>query len=214
MKKFIVILMMLSCYSLPVWAAESKLENIQVETSLPDVERGADALINTCHSCHSLKYVTYRDLVKFGMDKKEVDGWRGDQPIDAALTSQLSDETAILSYGKIPPDLSLMTKAREGGPNYVYSYLIGYYITPEGMTSNHIFPETKMPDMMGMTGAADAAQRAGIQAKARDIVSFLAWASDPHEEERHRLGYYVIGYLVILTLLLYFVKNQIWSRLK
>jgi ubiquinol-cytochrome c reductase cytochrome c1 subunit len=214
MKRFIVILTMLCCSSLPVSAAESKLENIQVETTLPDVERGADALINTCHSCHSLKYVTYRDLVKFGIDKKKVDGWRGDQPLDAAMTSQLSDETAIQSYGKVPPDLSLMTKAREGGPNYVYSYLVGYYITPEGMTSNHIFPETKMPDMMGMTGATDAAQRAGIQAKARDIVSFLAWASDPHEEERLRLGYYVIGYLVILTLLLYFVKKQIWSRLK
>jgi cytochrome c1 len=107
-----------------------------------------------------------------------------------------------------------MTKAREGGPNYVYTYLIGYYITPEGMTSNHVFPETKMPDMMGMSGATDPAQRAEIQTKARDIVSFLAWAADPHEEERHKLGYYVIGYLLVLTTLLFFVKNQIWSRLK
>jgi ubiquinol-cytochrome c reductase cytochrome c1 subunit len=214
MKKFIVILIMLCGSSLPVWATESKLENIQVETGLQDVERGADALVNTCHSCHSLKYITYRDLVKFGIDKKKVDDWRGDQPLDAAMASLLSDETAIQSYGKVPPDLSLITKAREGGPNYVYSYLVGYFITPEGMTSNHVFPETKMPDMMGMTGATDAAQRADIRGKARDIVSFLAWAADPHEQERYRLGYYVIGYLVILTLLLYFVKNQIWSRLK
>lgn len=213
MKKLIVILM-LCCCSLPVGAEELALENIQVETSVSAVERGADALMNTCHSCHSLKYITYRELVKFGMDKKKVEDWRGDQPLDAALTSQLSDETAIQSYGKVPPDLSLMTKAREGGPNYVYSYLIGYYITPEGMTSNHVFPETKMPDMMGMSGATEPAQRAEIQAKARDIVSFLNWAADPHEEERHKLGYYVIGYLLVLTVLLFFVKNQIWSRLK
>jgi len=213
MKKLIVILM-LCCSSIAAGAAESKLENIQVETSVQAVERGADALMNTCHSCHSLKYITYHDLVKFGMDKKKVDDWRGDQPLDTAVTSQLSDETAIQSYGKVPPDLSLMTKAREGGANYVYTYLISYYITPEGMTSNHVFPETKMPDMMGMSGATDPAQRAEIQTKARDIVSFLAWAADPHEEERHKLGYYVIGYLLVLTTLLFFVKNQIWSRLK
>jgi cytochrome c1 len=213
MKKLIVI-SILCCCSLPVGAEEFALEKIQVETSMSAVERGAEALMNTCHSCHSLKYITYRDLDKFGMDRKKVEDWRGDQPLDAAMTSQLSDETAIQSYGKIPPDLSLMTKAREGGPNYVYSYLIGYYITPEGMTSNHVFPETKMPDMMGMSGATDPAQRAEIQGRARDIVSFLNWAADPHEEERHKLGYYVIGYLLVLTVLLYFVKNQIWSRLK
>ncbi|MCR4299608.1 MAG: hypothetical protein NUV75_12830 [Gallionella sp.] len=53
-----------------------------------------------------------------------------------------------------------------------------------------------------------------MQVKARELVSFLAWAADPHREERHRLGYYVIGYLLVLTTLLFFLKNQIWSRLK
>lgn len=212
--KMLIFIFVLFCSSFHAGAAESKLEKIQLETDLPAVERGADALMNACHTCHSLKYITYRDLVKFGMDKKKVSDWRGDQPLDTALTSQLSDETAIQSYGIVPPDLSLIAKAREGGPSYVYSYLIGYYITPEGMTGNHVFPETRMPDMMGMSGATDPVQRAELQAKARDIVSFLAWAADPHEEERHKLGYYVIGYLLVLTALLFIVKNQIWSRLK
>jgi ubiquinol-cytochrome c reductase cytochrome c1 subunit len=213
MKKLIAILT-LYCSASAVWATEVKLENIQVDASEPAVERGADTLMNACHNCHSLKYVKYRDLVTFGMDKKKVDVWRGDQPLDAAMSSQLPEDTAMQMYGKVPPDLSLMTKAREGGTNYVYSYLIGYYITQEGMTSNHVFPETKMPDMLGMSGATDPAQRAELQAKARDIVSFLAWAADPHEEERHKLGYYVIAYLFVLTALLFAVKNQIWSRLK
>jgi cytochrome c1 len=213
MKTFFVVLMMFSSIS-PVWATEAKLENIQIDTSVPAIERGADTLMNACHNCHSLKYVKYRDLVAFGMDKKKVDGWRGDQPLDAPMTSQLPDETAMQMYGKVPPDLSLMTKAREGGTNYVYSYLIGYYITPDGLTSNHVFPETKMPDMLGMSGATEPAQRTELQAKARDIVSFLAWAADPHEGERHKLGYYVIAYLLVLTALLFVVKNQIWSRLK
>ena len=60
----------------------------------------------------------------------------------------------------------------------------------------------------------DPAQRAETQAKARDIVSFLASVPDPHQEERHKLGYYVIGYLLVLTSLLYVVKNQVWAKLK
>jgi ubiquinol-cytochrome c reductase cytochrome c1 subunit len=212
--KNLFIISMLCGFTLSASAMEAKLEPVKVETGVPAVERGMDALMNDCRSCHSLKYVKYRDLASFGMDKDKIAAWRGDQPLDAALTSQLTDDAAMQSFGKIPPDLSLMVGAREGGASYVYSYLLGYYNTPEGIPGNHIFPETKMPDVLGISGATDPAQRAELQRKARDIVSFLAWASDPHEEERHRLGYYVIGYLVVLTSLLYLVKNRIWSRLK
>lgn len=213
MKKLLVS-MILCCCASPLWAADAKLENIQVDTSPAAIERGVDDLMNNCHSCHTLKYITYRDLARFGIDKKKIDEWRGDQPMDAPLASLMSDEAAMQSFGLVPPDLSLMTKAREGGPSYVYSYLLGYYNTPEGETRNHIFPETKMPDPLGISTATEPAQQEEIRKTAHDIVSFLTWAADPHEQERHRLGYYVIGYLVILTLLLYFVKNQIWARLK
>ena len=213
MKKSII-LWMLCCSISSVWAAEAKLEEIQVDTSLAAIERGVDNLMNNCHSCHTLKYIKYRDLAKLGIDKKKIDEWRGDQPMDAPLASLMSDEAAMQSFGLVPPDLSLMTKAREGGADYVYSYLLGYYNTPEGETKNHIFPETKMPDPLGISTTTDHAQREEIKKTAHDIVSFLSWTADPHEQERHRLGYYVIGYLVILTLLLYFVKSQIWSRLK
>jgi ubiquinol-cytochrome c reductase cytochrome c1 subunit len=213
MKKLIVLLA-LCCSVTPAWAVETKLENIRVDTGAPAVKRGADTLMEICHGCHTLKYIRYRDLVSLGIEKKKVDEWRGDQPLDAPLTGQMSDDAAMQSFGKLPPDLSLMARARDGGANYVYSYLIGYYNTPEGVTGNHIFPETKMPDVLGISGAADTAQRTEIQGKAREVVSFLYWAADPHEEERHRLGYYAIAYLVVLTTLLYFVKARIWSRLK
>jgi len=130
------------------------------------------------------------------------------------MLAQMSENDAMDSFGKAPPDLSLMTKAREGGADYVYSYLLGYYTTKDGMPGNHIYPETKMPDPLGISGATEAAQRSAINSQARDIVSFLAWTADPHASERHRLGYYVLGYLFVLTALLYMVKNQIWSRLK
>jgi len=213
MKKFIVLLM-LCCTPSALWAEEAKLETVQVETSVAAIERGAETLMINCHSCHSLKYIKYRDLANFGMDKKKIEDWRGDQPLDAPLSSQMSEDAAVQSFGVVPPDLSLMTKAREGGASYVYSYLLGYYSTPDGVTGNHIYPATKMPDILGSSGVTEPAAREELQKKAHDIVSFLAWAADPHEQERHRLGYYVIGYLFILTLLLYFVKNQVWSKLK
>lgn len=213
MKKFIALLM-LCCSPSVLRAEEAKLEIVQVETSVAAIERGAETLMINCHSCHSLKYIKYRDLANFGMDKKKIEEWRGDQPLDAPLSGQMSEEAAVQSFGVIPPDLSLMTKAREGGASYVYSYLLGYYNTPDGVTGNHIYPATKMPDILGISGVTEPAAREELQKKAHDIVSFLAWAADPHEQERHRLGYYVIGYLVLLTLLLYFVKNQVWSKLK
>jgi len=212
--KNLIVSLILCCAASQVWAAEAMLENIKVDTDLPAIGRGVDDLMNNCHSCHNLKYITYLDLAKLGIDRTKIDGWRGDQPLDAPLTSLLSEEAAMQSFNLVPPDLSLMTKAREGGANYVYSYLLGYYNTPDGVTHNHIFPATKMPDPLGMSTTTDHAQREEIRKTAHDIVSFLYWAADPHEQERHRLGYYVIGYLVFLTMLLYFVKKQIWSRLK
>lgn len=213
MKKLIILWAL--CFSIsPVRAAEAILENIKVDTSLPAVERGLDDMMNNCHSCHNLKYIRYLDLVKFGIDRKKIDELRGEQPLDAPLASLMSDEAAMQSFGLVPPDLSLIIKAREGGASYVYSYLLGYYNTPEGETSNHFFPATKMPDALGISGATDPDQRDELRKQAHDIVSFLSWAADPHEQERHRMGFYVIGYLAILTLLLYFVKGQVWSKLK
>jgi len=213
MKKFIAWLALCSLIS-TAGATETKLEKIQVDTSMAAVERGIDNLMGNCHNCHTLKYVKYHDLLHFGISKSKVDAWRGDQPLDAPMTGLLPDTAAMQSFGKIPPDLSLMANAREGGPSYVYAYLLGYYTTAEGLPGNHIFPETKMPDALGISSATDEAQRAEIKSKARDIVSFLTWAADPHKAERHRLGYYVIGYLLVLTLMMYFVKKKIWSRLE
>lgn len=213
MKKLMMVLSMLSC-TFAAQAMEIVLEPVQVETSVPAVERGVATLMDTCHGCHSMKYIRYRDLVAFGIAKEKVDVWRGDQPMDAPMTSQMSDDAGMQSFGKIPPDLSLISRAREGGASYVYTYLTGYYNTTDGMTSNHVFPETKMPDPFGISGETDLAKRAEIQTKVRDVVSFLVWASDPHEEERYRLGYYVMGYLLVLTSLLYIVKNQVWAKLK
>ena len=210
----LVKVLVLCCFSIGAWANEVPLEKVNVATDAVTISRGAEDLMNDCHSCHTLKYIRYRDLVAFGIDKQKVDAWRGDQAMDSPLLGQFSDADAMQSFGIVPPDLSLMVKARDGGSSYVYSYLLAYHNSPDGVLENPVYPATKMPDALGIASATDAAQRTGIQGRARDIVSFLTWAADPHDAERKRLGYYVLGYLIVLTTLLYFVKNQIWGRLK
>lgn len=212
--KTLLQMILLCSISVAAWANEAALEKVAVETDRQSVERGAEALMGTCHSCHSMKYVHYRDLLTYGMDKQKVDTWRGDQPLDAAIMGQMSDADAAATFGITPPDLSLMAKARDGGADYLYSYLLGYYLKADGTAGNHIYPATKMPDVLNASGTSEGAARTELQGQTRDIVSFLAWVSDPHEAERLRLGYYVIGYLLVLTTLLYFLKQQIWSRLK
>ncbi|MDD4929560.1 MAG: cytochrome c1 [Gallionella sp.] len=213
MKKAISI-MAACCFVIPALASETRLEIVHTGIDAQTVTRGVDAMMADCHSCHSMKYIKYRDLITLGANKLKVDEWRGDQPLDAPLMAQMSAVDAEQAFGKAPPDLSLMTKARTGGANYVYSYLLGYYTTPDGKAANHFYPGTRMPDILGMSQATGDAQRTDIKTRARDIVSFLNWASDPHEQERHKLGYYVIAYLLVLTALLYLVKKQVWAKLK
>jgi len=208
-------ILLLCSISLGAWAHEEvALDKVILETDVKSVERGAEAMIGSCHACHSMKYMHYRDLLTYGMDKQKVESWRGDQSLDSAIMAQMSENDAIASFGKAPPDLSLMVKAREGGANYLYSYLLGYYLTKEGVAGNHFYPETKMPDVLNVSSIAEGASHSEVQAQARDIVSFLSWVADPHAEERLHLGYYVIVYLLILTILLYFVKKQVWAGLK
>lgn len=212
MNKLITILA--SCFiATSVMASEAKLETVKVGTDWPTVEHGLDTFMANCNSCHSLKYIKYRNLVAAGMDKAKVDAMRGDKPMNTAIMSQMSAEDAAQAFGVAPPDLSLMAEARDGGVNYVYSYLLGYYSGPEG-SGNHIYPVTKMPDILGISSATDPAQRAEIAEKARLITSFLSWAADPHAQERIHIGYYVIAYLFLLTILLYLVKKRVWAKLK
>jgi len=205
---------LLCSLSAMAWGEEENFEKANVETTVPAIERGADELMGTCHTCHTLKYIKYRDLVNLGISKEKVDGWRGEEPLDAPLKAQMADADAIAAFNKVPPDLSLMSQARDGGVDYLYSYLIGYFNKPDGTLGNHIFDATKMPDILGMSSATDEAQKTSIKAKARDITSFLNWTADPHAAERIQLGKYIIAYLIVLTALLYLVKKQIWARVK
>lgn len=202
---------LLACAAFSAHAAEAKLEQVELANDLPTLERGAETVATVCVGCHNLKYIKYRDLLNLGIDKDKVDSWRNGQSLDTTLQAQMPEDAARAAFGGVaPPDLSLMAAAREGGGRYLYSYLTGYHMNDKGDLTNKVFPETRMPDVLGAASAADEKQRSEVDGKAKEVSAFLIWAADPHAQERKRMGIYVLAYVALMTFLLFLWKKQIW----
>jgi ubiquinol-cytochrome c reductase cytochrome c1 subunit len=195
-------------------ANEVGLDLEKIPADSVSILNGAEHVVNSCVSCHSLKYIKYTDMLALGVEQATVDTWRGSNPVNARILAQMPAEAAAAAFGGIvPPDLSLMAIAREGGVHYLYSYLMGYSVDAKGETINRIYPGTRMPDILAISTTADVKLRAEIITKTKEITAFLNWAADPHAADRKQLGIYVIAYLLLLTVLLYFWKVQIWRKL-
>ena len=195
-------------------SSDAELRTVDLTYSPEAVKRGVETVTGVCMGCHSLKYIKYRDLLKLGYTPGEVDVKRADRDLDAPLLSQMPADSAAAAFGKVPPDLSLMARAREGGGRYIFSMVTGFYLDPAGNVDNRVFHGIKMPDVLGFSGITDAAQRAQMEGTVRDAAIFLEWAADPRAQERRSLGFYVIGYLALLTVLLFLLKRRIWGRLR
>jgi len=198
---------------LPLFAAAegAKLDETPIPTDQASIQRGAEEVITVCSGCHGLKYIKYRNLLTLGLTKDKVDGWRGSHSMDASLPPQMPGEIAKASFGVEPPDLSLMAASREGGGHYLYAYLTGYHME-DGKLSNSVFPVTRMPDVLGLSMMKDPQQRAKAEKTAKDISAFLVWAADPHAQQRKHMGYYVLAFVFVMTILLYLWKKQIWKE--
>jgi len=195
-------------------ANEAGLDLEKIPADSVSILNGAEHVVNNCVSCHSLKYIKYTDMLALGVGQATVDAWRGSNPVNAKILAQMPAEAAAAAFGGIvPPDLSLMAVAREGGVHYLYSYLLGYSVDAKGDTVNRIYPATRMPDILAISTTSDVKLREEIITKTKEISAFLNWAADPHAEHRKQLGIYVIVYLLLLTVLLYFWKVQIWRKL-
>lgn len=141
--------------------------------------------------------------------------------------------------GALPPDMSLLVAAREGGPNYVYSLVtFGYKPTPAGITNpppgkyyNEVYPGdlsstwsgdkehvptggfiSMPPPLTNCKVTFDDGAPCDVDHEARDVAAFLAWASDPHLEQRNQIGLAVMVYLTLFSALLYFSYRQIWRN--
>ncbi len=213
MKRLRIGIVIMLCMAAQAMASDAESPAVDMPQTPEALRHGAETTVNVCLACHSLKYLKYGDLSRLGYTDEELDALRSGKGLKEPLQTDMAPDMLRESFGVLPPDLSLMAKAREGGPAYIYHLLTGFYQKPDGTVDNHVFAGVKMPDVLSYSDTADPAQRATLEAQAREVSAFLAWAADPHAAERRRLGYYVLAYLAVLTLLLYWSKRRIWSRL-
>jgi cytochrome c1 len=193
--------------------------------------------MDVCSGCHGLSLVAFRDLQGIGLDeaaiqaaaesKPVIDGpndegemfERPGRPSDRIPPPFANEQAArALNNGAYPPDLSLMAKARDRGPDYIAGLLSGYVEPPagfdllEGMYYNLYFPghQIAMPPPLSEL-EDDAGNPITVEQQAVDVAHFLAWAAEPKLEQRKRTGVKVVLFLIVLTALLYAVKRKVWA---
>ncbi len=203
------------------------------------MQRGLQVYMEVCAGCHSMDLLAYRNLTDLGFSEAEVtaiaaqyrvaDGpddtgemfERPGRPADTFVAPYANEQAArAANNGALPPDLSVITKARGGGPDYIYGLLTGYEEPPPGvqlmagMHYNEYFPghQIAMPNMLspGLVEFADGTE-ATTEQMAWDVVTFLTWAAEPHMETRKEMGVQVILFLIVFTGLMYAVKRRLWA---
>jgi len=203
------------------------------------LQRGFQIYREVCAACHSLRFVAYRNLAGIGLGEDQIkavaaeyevtDGpndegemfSRPARPSDRFVAPFANDNAARASNnGALPPDLSLMTKARKGGADYVYGILTGYKAEAsagvklgDGMNYNLYFPAHQIA--MAPPLADDAVEypdgtKPTLNQLSEDVTTFLNWAAEPELEERKRMGVKVLLFLIVLTAMLYALKRQVW----
>jgi len=201
--------------------------------------RGLQVYTEVCAACHSLDLVAFRTLSALGMDEDEIKEFASEYEVEDGPDSEgeMFDRDALpsdyfvgpyanenaaraVNNGAFPPDLSLITKARPGGEDYLYALLTGYEDAPEdfelseGMAYNKYFPghQIAMPQPMFEEHVEyDDETEATVEQMSRDVSVFLTWTAEPALEIRKRIGVKVLIFLGIMLVLLILVKRQVWS---
>ena len=233
------------------------------------LRRGYKIYKNVCANCHNMRFLAYRNLGEPGgpnLSREEVQALAAEIQVPNGYNDQgeavmrpgkPSDyfqwrfknekEAAAAFNGAVPPDLSLMAKARsverdvawykfpfwmlmdlftqyqEQGSDYIYGILTGYVDPPAGFklnagsSYNRAFPGHQIAMPQPLTdGAVDYEDGTPntLDQESKDVVSFLAWAAEPHLVARKKLGLLVLAYLVVLAGLLFVAKKTLWRNVE
>ena len=216
------------------------------------LQRGLRVYLGVCSSCHGLRHVYYRNLLDIGLTRAQIveiakqkkvpgepdeagDPTERDAGINDRFVGPYKNDNAAKSAnnGAVPPDLSLMAKAREGGPDYIHALLTGYMKPPAdwkdeegkpktlsaGQNYNKYFPGhviAMAPPLTsdGQVDYPEGGPKATVNQMATDVSAFLMWAAEPKLENRKQMGIKVILFLLIMTGFFYAIYRKVWADVK
>jgi len=213
------------------------------------LQRGMQVYSEVCSACHSLKLVAFRNLEELGYDEGQVKAFAatkqvpGIDPVTGEATTRPGTPTDYFpspfandvaaraaNNNAIPPDLSLITKARHEGSAYVYSLVTGYQEQPAELLEE--FPDAKTPAGLyynpyfanlnlamapplrdGAVTYADGTE-ATVDQMAQDVAAFLTWTAEPTLVKRKQTGWPALLFVLFATILAYMAKRQVWAPIK
>ena len=223
--------------------ADLEPANIDLD-NVASLQRGARNFMNYCSGCHSAQYVRYNTIGKqLELSEEQlIDNlmFNAEKTFETIHTA-MKPEDGARWYGKTPPDLSLMARAR--GADYVYNFLKGFYVEPGSPTgvNNTVLAGTSMPHVLWELQGYQAANfdhhenedgsvtttfkgfeplSAGSMSAeeydefVRDTTNFLAFIAEPIRQDRRTLGVWVLIFLIFFLILAAQLKKEIWKDVK
>ena len=197
------------------------------------LQRGLQVYLNVCAGCHGMKFVAFRtladengpglsvDQVKAIIDEQgfEVQDEAG-EPGDTRPAQTYDYFPEIKSAGA--PDMSLLAKARAGGPDHIYSVLTGYTGEEKTVAGTTLYENKSYdggwinmaPPLYGDDVEYADGTEASLSNVSKDVSAFLMWAAEPTMVERKQAGLRNILFLLVFAVMLYFVNRRVWSKVK
>ena len=234
MKKFIAILiaLMMGLYNSISFSADGSCHLDNAKINLNDeqsLQRGARNFINYCLNCHSANYMRYNRLADIGLSDDVI---KENLLFTAEKTGELMDinmdsTEAKKWFGANPPNLTVTARSR--GKDWIYSYLRTFYVdeSRELGWNNLVYPNAAMPHVLWeLQGVQDLEDnklkltKSGLLSAEEydqfvlDTTNYMVFMSEPAKLVRHKIGYYVIGFLLILLILVINLKKEFWKDIK
>ena len=232
MKKIIIFILLLIQSSFIFASEEVYLEKAPIDLSdQPSLQKGARTFINYCLNCHSAKYMRYNKLLDIGLSKKDIKenllftGKKIGDPMEISMPVTESKKW----FGATPPDLSVTARSR--GSDWIYSYMKGFYrdSSREIGWNNLVYANSAMPHILWeLQGEQEFDENTGklslikagklnekeYDAVITDLTNFITYMSEPGQLKRKKMGFYVVGFLLLLLVLTIKLKKEFWRDIK
>lgn len=217
-------------------ASDGGLQSSQIKlTDKASMQRGAALFMNYCSGCHSLGLQRYSRMAEdIGLTEEQVMGNLvfTDAKFGETMMSAMPAAHAEEWFGTAPPDLSLVTRNKPGGPDWTYTFLKSFYLddTRDSGWNNTVLAGSSMPhvlwELQGLqrpildaNGHVERLEMAGSGSQSpeeydrtvRDLTNFLNYVGEPSAAKRRALGVWVIAFLSILTVLTWLLKQEYWK---